>query len=131
LRLKRVVENVYPDGWMGTFAALTQHTGSAGKLRITLSREVWRGKDVPGQVTIDVGRPKEIAGGQLRIRKILARRMWVIHRGQSRTFVVPVPAPPYRVEVNVRPTFSPSDFGSGDTRELGAQLAFGPAPGGG
>jgi hypothetical protein len=129
LRMNRVVEHVYPDGWMGTFAALTQQTGKGGRLKIRLSREAWGGPDVPGRVTIDVGRPVLISNGQLRIKRILARRTWVIHRGRARTFDVPVPKPPYRVEVNVRPTFSPADFGQPDTRELGAQLSFGRAPG--
>ena len=131
LRMNRVVEHVYPDGWMGTFAALTQQTGKAGRMKLTLSREAWRGPDVPGHVTIDVGRPVLASNGQLRIEKILARRTWVIHRGQARTFDVPVPKPPYRIEVNVRPTFSPAKFGLGDARELGAQIGFGPAPGAG
>lgn len=129
LRLNRVVENVYPDGWMGTYAALTQHTGRAGRLRIRLSREAWGGPDVPGRVTIDVGRPVLNANGQLRIRRILARRTWVIHRRQAKTFTVPVPKPPYRVDVNVRPTFVPAKYGLGDPRELGAQISFGSAPG--
>jgi len=130
LRLNRVVEGVYPDGWMSTYAALTQHTGRAGQLKVRVSRESWGGTDVPGTVTIDVGRPVLTSGGQLRIRHILTHLTWVIHRRQARTFVVRVPKPPYRVDVNVRPTFSPSDYGLGDTRQLGAQLSFGPAPGG-
>ena len=32
LKLSRVVEGVYPDGWMGSLAALTEHAGSSGRL---------------------------------------------------------------------------------------------------
>ena len=35
----------------------------------------------------------------------------------------------FRVEVHVDPTFSPSQFGAPDTRQLGAQTAFTYVPG--
>jgi hypothetical protein len=38
--------------------------------------------------------------------------------------VIPTPKPPFRVEVRISPTFSPSDYGQSDRRELGAQVAF-------
>ena len=44
------------------------------------------------------------------------------HSGKSRVFTFQTPAPPYRLELGVMPTFSPSRLGAGDTRELGVQL---------
>jgi Dolichyl-phosphate-mannose-protein mannosyltransferase len=128
LRLMRVTEGVYPDGWMGSFASRTERTGSAGRLPITISRKSWGGSDVPGHVTIDVGRPILGADGKPKLQSPL-RRTWVIHRLQARTFRIPVPKPPYRVEIHIDPTFSPADFGQPDTRQLGAQIEFGRAPG--
>jgi hypothetical protein len=131
LRLTRVTEGLYPDGWMGPFASLTEHAGTAGRLAIGLSRASWAGTDVPGHVTIDVGKPVLGADGRLTIPQPLVHRTFVLHRLQTRTVRVPVPNPPYRVEIHVDPTFSPAKLGQADTRELGAQVSFGPAPGAG
>ena len=49
----------------------------------------------------------------------------VIHAGQELQVEIPVPAPPFELKVHVDPTFSPAKLGvGGDTRQLGAQLAF-------
>jgi len=42
---------------------------------------------------------------------------------KTRIFYVPA-TPPTRVEVTVSPTFSPYEFGGGDRRQLGAQVAY-------
>ena len=51
----------------------------------------------------------------------------MIHSCQTRTFVLPTPPLPWRVEVAVDPTFSPGklDPNLSDFRELGAQVGFG------
>jgi hypothetical protein len=48
----------------------------------------------------------------------------VIHAGQQRTLDLRAPPAPFEARVTVSPTFSPADFGQGDTRQLGAQLGF-------
>ena len=48
--------------------------------------------------------------GKLDEAWIVATRRWTIHSLSRATFVIPAPAPPFRVEVTVRPTFSPSDY---------------------
>jgi hypothetical protein len=53
-----------------------------------------------------------------------ATREWVVHSGLTRTFDLPVPSAPFRIEVKVSPTFAPSQFGQADARQLGAQIAF-------
>ena len=123
----RVVEGVYPDGWMGSLAALTEHAGSSGRLSIGLSRQAWRGPLEPAHVTIAVGRPALGADGQVTLSRQLVRRQFVLGR-QLRTVTVAVPKPPYRVEIHLEPTFSPADSGQADTRELEAQVRWS-APG--
>lgn len=123
LELSNGVERLYADGWMGADAAIAQYSGRSRRIEIRLSRESWAGQDVPGRVAIELGVPAAVAGG-VRLGRVLARRTWVIHSGRTRTFTFSVPKPPYRLEIHVRPTFSPSRFGSGDTRELGAQVRF-------
>ena len=129
LKLSRVVEGVYPDGWMGPYASLTEHAGTSGRLSIGLSRAAWRGPSEPAHVRIEVGKPVLGADGKLTLPHPLARRSFVLPNRRARTVVVPVPKPPYRVEIHLEPTFSPADVGQADTRELGAQVAFGPVPG--
>ena len=128
LTISRVVEGVYPDGWMVSSASLTEHSGSAGRLSIGLSREAWRGPLPPAHVTLAVGKPVLGSDGKLTLPRPGARRNFVLDR-KARTVTVPVPKPPYRVEIHLDPTFSPADSGQADTRELGAQVSFGRAPG--
>ena len=55
---------------------------------------------------------------------------WKIESGQERSFRIPTPRPPFRVEVLISPTFVPAeqDPRSTETREFGAQLSFGFSP---
>jgi hypothetical protein len=122
--LVSAVEGLYPDGWMSADAALTRYVGSPGRLRLRLARDAWHGPDEPGEVTIKLGKPTTDASGAIRVGRALETRTWVIHSGGHRTFRLPTPKPPYRVEIHVSPTFSPSRFGQADSRELGAQVAF-------
>jgi hypothetical protein len=55
---------------------------------------------------------------------VTAVRHWVVRAGARKSFVIPTPRPPFRIEVAVSPTFSPSDYGESDRRQLGAQVSF-------
>jgi hypothetical protein len=85
--------------------------GPAG-VRVTLGTLV-RGKDKEPHI----GRP-------------LAVRRWTLRTGTARRFVIPTPRPPFRVEVRIAPTFSPSDYGESDQRRLGGSVGyrFSPTP---
>ena len=52
---------------------------------------------------------------------------WVVHSNGYRQFVIPAPRPPFRVEVQISPTFVPADLdpSSSERRPLGAQVGFG------
>ena len=51
--------------------------------------------------------------------------------GATRTVRIPVPPPPWRVELTTSNTFVPAQYGlSGDTRDLGVHVRFRTAPGG-
>jgi hypothetical protein len=116
LRVAQETTGVYGDGWMSADAAYTQFVvHRPGRITVTLSRAAWQGPDVPGHATIDL---TTIDG------KPLATRKWVIHSGRTRSFTLPTPPRRFRVTVHVAPTFSPSQFGQTDTRQLGAQVAF-------
>jgi hypothetical protein len=128
LRVQSSVDGIYPDGWSAAKAGLTQYAPlppGARRMRVTVSRAGWSGPDTPSRVTISSG-PLKLTGGSPALARRTARREWSVHSGLTRTFLVPVPRAPFRIEVDVSPTFSPAQFGQADARQLGAQLSFAP-----
>jgi hypothetical protein len=127
-----MLEGTYGDGWTGPAATYTRFSASPnapGRLRVSLSRRAWRGPDVPGLVTVRVG-PLVVRDAVPAIGRVTATRQWDVHSGASKTFVLPTPKPPFRLEITT-PTFSPADFGQTDTRQLGVQARFRFLPQGG
>jgi hypothetical protein len=116
LRIDERLDGVSADGWSGTSATYTNYSQRRGTVRVDVGRAGWNGPDVPSGVTIDVER---LDSG----RRVSSVR-WVVHSGQKRAFRLSTPAAPFRVKIGVERTFSPADYGSADTRELGVQLAF-------
>jgi hypothetical protein len=124
MRFAALLEGVYADGWMVNDAAFTQYaasTGGPGRLRVHISREAWDGPSVPGRVTLRVG-PLVLRDGKPAIRSVTSSQTWTVRSRTSRTFMLPTPKPPFRLEIHAGSTFSPADFGSLDTRQLGAQV---------
>jgi hypothetical protein len=128
LRLAHAETGVFTDGWMGAESAYNQYaspSGKGGNMVVRLGRWAWGGPDKPGRVLIRVGTLVKGADKQPHIGEVTATRRWTIHSLSRATFVIPAPPPPFRVEVTVRPTFSPSDYeGESDGRELGAQVGY-------
>ena len=117
LRLASRVVGVYSDGWTGADASFTRYWFPGSRpawTNVTLSREGWTGEDRPATVTLTLRRFSRTLSAP-------ARRRWVAHAGRSRSFRLPTPLPPFEVAVHVARTFSPSEFGSADTRQLGVQ----------
>jgi hypothetical protein len=107
---------------MGSDAAYTSFAGARRRrIAVVLSRAAWRGPDVPGHVTVTVARRR---GSSL--SRPTATRAFTIHSGKTRKLLLPAPAGPYTVSVHIAPTFSPSQFGQADTRQLGATVYFAP-----
>jgi hypothetical protein len=116
LRVAQQTTGIYGDGWMSADAAYTRFAvDEPGRIAVTLTRAAWQGQDVPGHVRIEL----TPLGG-----KPLAARTWVIHSGSARVFTLPTPRKRFQVTIHISPTFSPSQFGQPDTRQLGAQVAF-------
>lgn len=125
------VTGMYGDGWMGSAARMTQYRTPGdrpGRATVTLSRAAWIGKDVPGEVRIRVGTLAIGLDGAPRMGRTFSTARGTIHAGGLEQFSLPAPRPPYVTEVRIEPTFSPSDFGLADTRDLGAQASFGFEP---
>jgi hypothetical protein len=119
LRLATTTTGVYGDGWIGGEGSYLRYTsGPPGRIKVSVSRAGWGGKDVPGAVTIDLLRLRSLTAPPLAVRK------WTVHREQTRVFTLPTPTVPFEVRITVHPTFSPADYGLSDARQLGAQVGF-------
>jgi hypothetical protein len=128
LRVTHAETGVFTDGWMGSESAYNQYAtpgGTFGNVVVSLGRQAWGGPDKPGRVVIKVGTLVKGADKQPHIGRVTEVRRWIIHSLSRAKFVIPAPRPPFRVEVTVRPTFSPSDYeGESDRRKLGAQVGY-------
>ena len=115
----------YPDGWMGATATYDRYEiarHGRNSIDVLVSRVGVSGPP-PARVRIVVGSLK-LVGGVPAIGKTLATRTWTERDGTERKIRLPAPRRPFRVEVSVGPTFSPAQFGSTDTRQLGARVTF-------
>jgi hypothetical protein len=122
VRVGEIRSGIYGDGWMGADAAYTRFASRpAGQLTVSLSRKAWSGPDVPGHVRVELLLRRGPRAG-----KAVATQRWTIHRGQSRSLTLRTPRAPFTVAVHVEPTFTPSQFGRSDPRQLGAQIVFTP-----
>jgi hypothetical protein len=124
LRIGEITSGVYADGWMGSDASYTRYLAPRGgpvRLTVAVGREGWGGTDVPGNVVISVGKPAASGSG---LQRTLATQRFTLHRLEQHSFTFKARSVPVHVTVHVAPTFSPSQFGQADTRQLGAQVAF-------
>ena len=124
MRLASHLGGVSTDRWMGSFAALTHYEAPIrpGRLNVRVSREAWGGESPPGQVAIKVG-PLVTSTGSPTVGEPAASRTWTVRSGAARSFVLPTPKAPFRLEVSIDRTFSPADYSQADGRQLGAQLS--------
>jgi hypothetical protein len=123
LRLASTEERVYRDAWAGDRAAFDGWT-PAPAVEVTLSRPGWPRGAAAGPVTVASG-PLAPQGGGAQLGGETAQQVVDLPAGATRTVRIPVPAPPWRVELTVPNTFVPAQYGfSGDTRDLGARVRF-------
>ncbi len=132
LRLKDAITGIFADGWMSrksTYSLYTTASKARGFVTVNVSRRAWGGVDVPGHVRIVVGH-LVLDNYHPALGEVTAVRTWTVHAHEARTFVIPTPKPPFRVEVTISPTFRPSDLDprTGDTRELGAIVSYSFSP---
>ena len=124
---------VSPDGVKPAKAAYSQFVTPGkrrGYARVIVTRRGWGGTDVPGLVTVKLGKLVKGKDKQPALGKVLAVHRFWIHSREYKQFFIPAPRGPFRAEVTVSPTFVQStlDPRIGDTRHLGAQVGFGWVP---
>jgi hypothetical protein len=129
IRLASAVHGVSDDGWMGSAAAYDRYDvepGSVGLASVIVSRKGWCGKDKPGAVTVRLGPLAISEERQPMIARVTQEVHEEINSCEELPFLLPAPPGPWRVEVEVTPTFSPRELDPtlGDARQLGAQVSF-------
>ena len=140
LRLAHAQTGIEPDGWVvspdgvkpakAAYSQFVRRGNRPGYARVIISRRGWGGTDVPGLVTIKLGKLVKGKDKQPALGKVVAVRRLLIHSREYRRFLIPAPKGPFRVEVTVNPTFVQSELDPriGDVRHLGAQVGFGFVP---
>lgn len=136
LRLGSSVTGLYSDGWMADKASYNRFDVSRdgpGFARVKLSREDWCGKDKPGKATLRFGPVTIGPDKQPALADVLQEESVVLHSCKARTLLLGAPRVPWRVEVTIKPTFSPKELdpSKSDRRQLGAKLEAGFLPLGG
>ena len=116
LRLRSIVTGVTPEGWSGATASYTRYVLSPGARQVTvdLARK--------GLSGLPAARVRATIGPPGKPRWTL--RAVTVPGGGTASLELPVRSVPFVVQLSVTPTFSPSQFGSSDTRTLGVQIAF-------
>ena len=130
LRLRSFTTGVYPDAWTGSRSSFTlfAHSGAPrGMLTADVGRLAWGGPNKPGEVTINIGTIRIVEQQEPTIGRVLTTKTWTAQSGRHKRFRIPV-RPPFRVELTVDPTFSPTEFGGSDQRQLGVQVSYRFAP---
>jgi hypothetical protein len=107
LRLDDRSSGLTADGWTGADATYTRYYPGAKLVFVELSRPALPA--VPGRVRIEL-----VSRGST-----VARGAWIARSDSKKTFRFQAPPAPFSVRIHVVPTFSPSQFGLADTRQLG------------
>ncbi|MGB2875752.1 MAG: hypothetical protein WBB76_09805 [Gaiellaceae bacterium] len=118
LRLRSLLAGVTPDGWTGATATYTRYVMPRGPRSVVmiLSRLGVSGLP-PARVQITVGPAP--SGSPWEHRAVEIR-----DDGREALLRLPVRRAPFQVRLTVSTTFSPTQFGSPDTRTLGVRASF-------
>jgi len=120
LRVAESRAGIYADGWMGADASYTRFvTRRPAQVIVALSRKLWSGPGKPVHARVQLIPLRGPQAG----KAVITRTATLSGRG-ARAFALRTPKTPFTVAVHIDPTYSPSQFGSADTRQLGAQVAF-------
>jgi hypothetical protein len=116
--------DISSDGWTGPSSMYVEVGHRPGTIVATLSRPPESPPRLRSTVTVAAA-PATVSPFAVKTtRAPYWQRRWTLVGPGSRTFRIPTQGRPTAVDIKVEPTFSPSDYGSPDTRQLGVQAAF-------
>jgi hypothetical protein len=122
LRVASRLEGVDGHGWIGSSGVFTQYAPTPKRrISVTLSRPDRNGPDLPGHLTIRVGRPGTGSSANT-LARVTAVRRGTIRALQHKTFTLPTPQPPFRLEIAISPTLPP-DPSTPYAHQLGAHVS--------
>ncbi len=133
LKLASGITGIFSDGWMSREASYSRYDVSRdgpGFAVVKLSRVAWCGKDVPGKATVRIGPVTIGPDKQPAIAHVTGTQTKILHHCRAKGFALAAPNVPWRVEVTIKPTFSPHDLdpSESDSRQLGAVVEAGFQP---
>jgi len=142
LKLAAAIIGLESDGWMADSrtdddeiaeASYTRYDVSGdgpGFALVKLSRENWCGKDKPGRATVRIGLVTIGPDKQPAIAQVTQTKTAILHSCKAVGLSLAAPSGPWRVEVEIEPTFSPQELdpSKSDRRQLGAVFEAGFRP---
>jgi hypothetical protein len=140
LRLRAALTGVESDGWMTSprtsdetvaRAAYTRYDvegDGPGFALVKLSRVEWcpsPSKRTPGRATVRIGPVAVGPDKQPAIGRVTAERTAIVRDCRVTGFLLPAPDEPWRVEIELEPTFVPREIDPSvsDSRKLGAVVS--------
>jgi hypothetical protein len=141
LKLASGITGVDRDGWIAdtdgdgvaqaAYNRFDVSRDGTGFAQVLLNREAWcTGKDTPARATVRVGPIGIGEDNQPAIAQITDTQTKIVHNCKATGFALGAPRVPWRVEVEMSPTFSPHDVdpNHSDRRQLGAVFSAGFRP---
>jgi hypothetical protein len=125
LKLAAGYTDLYTDGWMADKASYTRYDVSRdgpGLVVVKLSRERWCPHDKPGKATVRIGTVGIGPDKQPAIERVTGTWTTTLHACIADGTTFAPPPGPWRVEVEIAPTFVPRELDPSrhDQRDLGA-----------
>jgi hypothetical protein len=117
LRLASLSSGVTPDGWTGATAAYTRYVVPSGATHVDVLVER---HGIAGPPPAKV----RVAIGPVGVLTVWKAETWTVRNGSGHRFTLPLRRAPFQVQLSATPTFSPSQYGSPDTRQLGVRVFF-------
>jgi hypothetical protein len=117
LRLASLSSGVTPDGWTGATAAYTRYVVPSGATHVDVLVER---HGIAGPPPAKV----RVAIGPVGVLTVWKAETWTVRNGSGHRFTLPLRRAPFQVQLSATPTFSPSQYGSPDARQLGVRVFF-------
>ena len=121
-QLVYATSGLFADGWTGATASIDVFRGGNESMDVAVGRSGSPPALPTASVTVTSGRLIKAEDDSVTIGEPLASAAGTVTPTAPFAAAIATPAAPYRVAFTVDPTFSPSEFGSPDTRPLGAKL---------